>query len=59
MILGRGSSTNDFDYFVGSGAETKLGFNINQAKAGCAVDCAIDEPMYTVKSNKRSWRDAI
>jgi hypothetical protein len=59
MIMGRGPSTYDLDYFVGDGVETNIGFYINQAKAGCGVDCAIEEPKFTVKSNKRSWKDAI
>ena len=29
MVLGRGSSSHDLDYFVGETAESKLSFNIN------------------------------
>ena len=62
MLLGRGSSTYDFDYLVGNVrnyAEPKIGFNIKQAKAGCGVDCAIEEPTFTVEHDGRSWSDAI
>lgn len=59
MLLGRGSSARDIDYLVGEWSESKLGFNIKQAKYGCGVDCAIEEPKFTVESNGRSWSDAI